>query len=101
VAIYDMKDRTRPELLGFCTANERVERFKRVGAYDGRVSCVVRLNPHHEAHFSMTPERARAVAVQLIDAAESAEFQHDERVKRETERQDEIVRVRESKKAAR
>lgn len=100
MAIFNMKDPIGPKLIGFCTVQENAERFKSVSAshIPGRVSCVVRLNPHHEAHFSMTPEHAREVAVKLIDAAESAEFQQDEHARKETERQNERVRMRESKR---
>lgn len=75
MAVYDKTDPTAPELVTLCTTKERDERFASVGASDGAVRCLVRLNPSYEAHFSMTPDHARDVAVRLIDAAEEAEAQ--------------------------
>ncbi len=82
MAIYDMTDPTGPELITLCTAAERNDRFKHLDAFDGRVSCVVRLNPSYEAHFCLTPDHARDIAVRLINAAEKAEFEHAERTKK-------------------
>mgnify|MGYP003443572746 CR=1 FL=1 len=93
MAIYDVKDPTGPELITLCTAAERDDRFKHLDAFNGRVSCVVRLNPSYEAHFSMTPDHARDIAVRLIDAAEKADFEQAERTKKAA---DELQRAKET-----
>lgn len=79
MAVFDKTDPTAPELITLATTKERDERFRRVSAHNGAVRCVVDLNPSYEAHFSMTPDHARTVAVQLIDAAEEAEAQEEQR----------------------
>jgi hypothetical protein len=79
MTIYDKSDPTDPKLITLATTKERGERFRRVSAIDGAVRCIVDLNTSYEAQFSMTPDHARAVAVQLIDAAEGAEAQEEKR----------------------
>lgn len=86
MAIYDLIDPTDPQLLDFCTRAEDKERFKSVDAWMGHVACTIWLNPSYEAHFSMTPDHARAVAVRLIDAAEAAEFQVEQKAEQELRR---------------
>lgn len=91
MAVYDKTDPTAPELVTLCTTKERGERFANVSARDGAVRCLVRLNPSYEAHFSMTPDHARDVAVRLIDAAEEAEAQTEKQATEATRRQEELV----------
>lgn len=93
MAIYDLADPTAPELISFATTAERGERFRHIGQSRGNVVCTVALNPNYEAHFSMTTDHAREVAVRLIDAAEEAEV-HAEKLADERRQAEELIATR-------
>jgi hypothetical protein len=85
MAIYDMRDPSDPKLIDFSTKEFSADRFRSIGEWQGNVSSVVKLSPHYEAHFTMTPDHAREVAVRLIDAAEEAEVRAEELTRERTE----------------